>query len=128
MLTDLISFLSFFFSRCFLCISSFMMIRPIRCFNLKLAFLFDNRTLANVGNKCSCLHDFINAISSEVFSNFLLRFLNDLTISDISFPCFFLMCLKMSLRDYNFTANNINQKASIIKQTSKMFYLFSFKI
>ena len=34
---------------------------------------------------------------------------------------------KMSLREYNFTANNINQKPSIIKQRSKMFYLFHLK-
>ena len=36
-------------------------------------------------------------------------------------------CLKMSLQEYNFTANNINQKHSIIKQRSKMFYLFHLK-
>ena len=35
--------------------------------------------------------------------------------------------IKMSLREYNFTANNINQKLSIIKQRSKMFYLIHLK-
>ena len=100
MLTNLISFLRFFFSRCFLCISSSMIIRPICCFNLKLAFLFDNRTLANVGNKCSCFHGLINAIWSDVFSYFVLRVSNDLTTSDMPFPCFFLMCLNVSLREH----------------------------
>ena len=35
--------------------------------------------------------------------------------------------LKMSLREYNFIMNNINQKPSIIKQGSKISYLFHLK-
>ena len=33
----------------------------------------------------------------------------------------------MPLREYNFTMNNIKQKPSIIKQRSKIFYLFHLK-
>ena len=39
----------------------------------------------------------------------------------------FIQSLRMSLREYNFTANNINQKPGIIKQRSNMFNLFHFK-
>ena len=35
--------------------------------------------------------------------------------------------LKMSLREYDFITNNIDQKPSIIKQISKIFYLFHLK-
>ena len=64
---------------------------------------------------------------SASFSRSHYQSIKNLTISDIYFPCFFLMCLKISLREYSFTANNINQKPSIIKQRPKMFYLFHLK-
>ena len=59
-------------------------------------------------------------VKIDIFSYFVLRFSNDLTTSDMSFPCFFLMSLKTSLREYNFIVNNINQKPSIIKKRCKM--------
>ena len=65
----------------------------MRCFSLKLAFLFERRTFANLGNICCVLHDFVKVISSNVFAYLVLRFSNDLTILNMPFLCFFLICL-----------------------------------
>ena len=67
-------------------------------------------------------------VKIDIFSYFVLRFSNDLTTSDMSFPCFFLMSLKTSLREYNFIVNNINQKPGIIKKRCKIILFISFKI
>ena len=48
-----------------------------------------------------------NSVATKVITTFLALIL---TLNN-----FFLMCLKMSLCEYNFIANNINQEPSIIK-------------
>ena len=68
-LSDLISFLNSFFSWSLLSNSCSMIILPISFFNLLLLVCIDSRIVAKVGNRCSCLHNFMYSISSLVVSN-----------------------------------------------------------
>ena len=73
-----------------------MMIHPLHYFRLKLGFSFERQTFVNVGDICSVLHDYMKVKSSKAFANLVLKFSNDFTILNLSFPCFFLICLNIA--------------------------------
>ena len=72
--------------------------------------LTDKRTFAKEGINSSFLHVLIDFKSKTTFWYFVLSVSNDLMMLLISFPCFFLICLKISLMDYSLITNKHSQK------------------
>ena len=87
------SFCNLRFSRCLFCSSASINKRAIFLFSFRI----DTLTLACVGISFSFLHNFINAMSSTNFSNFVFFCSKSLTTLIKSCPCFFLIGLKYYL-------------------------------
>ena len=108
------------FSLCLFCSSVSITKRAIFLFSFYVPFRIDTLTLANVGISCSFLHNFINAMSVFNFSNFVFFCSKSLATLTISCPCFFLLCLKILFRTYNFTIKSINRNLIIFKKPRKI--------
>ena len=89
-------------------------------FSLYVPFRIDTLTLANVGISCYFLHNFLNAMSASNFSNFVFFYSKSLTTLIKSCSCFFLICLKIFFRAYNFMIKNITRSLIIFKKPRKI--------
>ena len=113
------SFHNLRFSRCLFCSSISITKREIFLFSLYVPFRIDTMTLANVGTSCSFLHNFINTMSATSFSNFFFYSKSPTTLIR-SWPCFFLVCLKILFWVYNFIIKSITRSLIIFKKPRKM--------
>ena len=89
-------------------------------FSLYVPFRIDTLTLVNVGISCYFLHNFLNAMSASNFSNFVFFCSKSLTTLIKSCSCFFLICLKIFFRAYNFMIKNITRSLIIFKEPRKI--------
>ena len=89
-------------------------------FSLHVPFHIDTWTLVNLGKSCSFLHNFINVMSANNFSNLVFFCSKSLTTLIKSCPCFFLICLKILFREYNFIIKSITRSLIIFKKQRKM--------
>ena len=108
------------FSLCLFCSSVSITKGAIFLFSLYVPFRIDTLTLANIEISCSFLHNFTYTRSASNFSNFVFFCSKSLTTLIKSCPCFFLICLKIYVRAYNFIIKSITRRLIIFKKPRKM--------